>query len=278
MKTISAPLQQGIDNGTISTFIKIVRSDATIKGFSNHDKPLTIDSIQYKPTPGLERVIMNLRSNAEVSNQEFGGGWVVDLNETDLQNGLYDDALITVFRADWSNVSAGTVVIFEGSLGMIQWTEDGFKADIHSLMRQLGKKIGISTTAKCRHNLFTQASSTNIGACTLVEGSFTYNTTVVTATSKLKFTIGSIGQPDAWIANGILTWTSGLNSGASYEVKSYVSNVVDLFLPTTFIVANGDAFTVTAGCDKNIETCKSKFSNVVNFGGFPHIKPEVNWK
>jgi len=159
LKTIPPLLQQGIDNGTIATFVKITRKDAVAKGFSNHDKPLTIAALSYIPTPGLERVTMNLRSNAEVSNQEFAGAWIVDLNETDLQNGLYDDAHITVFRADWTDVSSGTVVVFEGKLGMISWTEDGFKADIHSLMRQLGQQIGITTTAKCRHNLFNQINN-----------------------------------------------------------------------------------------------------------------------
>ena len=33
----------------------------------------------------------------------------------------------------------------------------------------------------------------------------------------------------------------------------------------------GDAFTVTAGCDKHLATCKAKFANAVNFRGFPHI-------
>jgi uncharacterized phage protein (TIGR02218 family) len=35
--------------------------------------------------------------------------------------------------------------------------------------------------------------------------------------------------------------------------------------------AAGDAFTVTAGCDKRFDTCRAKFDNVVNFRGFPHI-------
>jgi uncharacterized phage protein (TIGR02218 family) len=36
-------------------------------------------------------------------------------------------------------------------------------------------------------------------------------------------------------------------------------------------LANGDLFVVTAGCDKRFETCRSKFSNTVNFRGFPHL-------
>ena len=36
-------------------------------------------------------------------------------------------------------------------------------------------------------------------------------------------------------------------------------------------VAAGDSFTVTAGCDKQFQTCHDRFNNVVNFRGFPHI-------
>jgi uncharacterized phage protein (TIGR02218 family) len=33
----------------------------------------------------------------------------------------------------------------------------------------------------------------------------------------------------------------------------------------------GDTFVVTAGCDKTFATCAAKFSNGLNFRGFPHI-------
>jgi uncharacterized phage protein (TIGR02218 family) len=33
----------------------------------------------------------------------------------------------------------------------------------------------------------------------------------------------------------------------------------------------GDSFVVRAGCDKRLETCRAKFTNVPNFRGFPHI-------
>jgi uncharacterized phage protein (TIGR02218 family) len=36
-------------------------------------------------------------------------------------------------------------------------------------------------------------------------------------------------------------------------------------------VAAGDNFTVTAGCDKQFQTCHDRFNNIVNFRGFPHI-------
>ncbi|KAA0072514.1 hypothetical protein CIW50_24715 [Tardiphaga sp. P9-11] len=36
-------------------------------------------------------------------------------------------------------------------------------------------------------------------------------------------------------------------------------------------IAAGDAFTVTADCDKMLATCRDRFGNVDNFRGFPDI-------
>jgi uncharacterized phage protein (TIGR02218 family) len=36
-------------------------------------------------------------------------------------------------------------------------------------------------------------------------------------------------------------------------------------------IANGDTFDLDPGCDKLLGTCKDKFANVKNFGGFPYI-------
>jgi uncharacterized phage protein (TIGR02218 family) len=36
-------------------------------------------------------------------------------------------------------------------------------------------------------------------------------------------------------------------------------------------IAPGDAFEVTAGCDKQLGTCRAKFGNALNFRGFPHM-------
>ena len=38
-----------------------------------------------------------------------------------------------------------------------------------------------------------------------------------------------------------------------------------------FAIEAGDAFVVTAGCDKSFATCGAKFGNRDSFRGFPHM-------
>ena len=165
MKTISAGLQTGIDNGTVALCIKLTTKDATVSTFTSHDETLTVSGLDYEPTAGLQRIVMSLRNNAEVSNQEFTAAWVIGgLDEAELAAGKYDDARLEVFKVDWTDTSTGTVSVFDGPLGLLQWSEDGFRANIYSNMYKLGKPVGIQTTAKCRHQLFAVAGSTPTNA------------------------------------------------------------------------------------------------------------------
>lgn len=279
MKTISAGLKQGFKDGTISTCIKLTRQDGVVLGFTDHDKELTVDTVVYAPTPGLARVLMNLRSNAQVSNQEFAGAWTVDIDEADLSNGVYDEADVEVFRVDWTDVSLGGLNIFTGNLGLIQWSEDGFRADVQSLMKKLSHQVGDITTPKCRHALFDQSGPQIIGLCGISKAVHTFNSSVTNVpTDRLTFDVNALGQVDGWFANGSLRWLTGNNTGLDSPIKVYASEQIELFLPTIASIQIGDTFQIFTGCDKNFETCKTKFSNVQNFGGFPHIRNEVNFK
>lgn len=283
MKTIPPAVQTGIANGTIVTCVKATSAvTGQVEGFTTHDTVLTVSSQDYSPTAGLERIVMNLRSNTEVSNQEFAAAWVLNFPETELATGEWDNAEIEVFKVDWTQPTAGTIPVFKGHIGLVQWNEDGFRADIHSTMRDLARNIGVQVTGKCRHQLFSTSSPTKVGACGVSSGSYTYTGTVSSITAQRMIFVGTAtGQATGFCANGIMTFTSGDNNGVSREVKVHTAGGTDtfeMFTPFPFPFTVGDAFSVTAGCDKTYATCKSKFSNGAAFGGFPHIRAEVNQK
>jgi uncharacterized phage protein (TIGR02218 family) len=55
------------------------------------------------------------------------------------------------------------------------------------------------------------------------------------------------------------------------EVRDFSAKRFGLFLPMPNTIALGDSFTVSAGCDKQFDTCISRFSNAINFRGEPHV-------
>lgn len=278
MRTIDAGLKTAFQNGTRAVIVKITLTNGTIYGYTDHDLPLTVETVLYKPAPGLKRTNLTATTDDQVSNQEFASAWV-DAPEADLLAGKFDNADIEVAFCSWMDVSLGRFIVTKGKLGVIQWTGDGFRADVQGHMRDLTRNINFVFTASCRHQLFSAFDDQHIGACTLNKTSFSYTGVVSTITSQRRLVVVTgLSQATNFCSNGILTWTSGLNNGLKGEVKAHTvgaNTTIELFLPTMYDITVGDNFSITAGCDKTLATCKAKFNNVINFGGFPHIQTEV---
>ena len=81
-----------------------------------------------------------------------------------------------------------------------------------------------------------------------------------------------LGADSGYFDRGIITFTSGLNTGLSKEVKSYVPGQMTLVLPMPYACAVGNTYSLIAGCDKSFTTCRVKFNNVLNFRGEPWLQ------
>jgi uncharacterized phage protein (TIGR02218 family) len=70
-------------------------------------------------------------------------------------------------------------------------------------------------------------------------------------------------------------FTSGAALNQAIEVKAHrrATDAVtfELWQAARAPLAPGQTFSVTAGCDKALGTCRAKFANAVNFRGFPHM-------
>lgn len=277
MRTISTMLKDEIKAGRIARLLKITCTNGTIHAFSDTDMPITVDGVTYNPAPGLQSLRLTNTANAEVSNQEVGAA-MFDVPEEDLLAGVFDSAEVVASWASWKEPGAGKVDVFIGTVGEISWDERGFLADVVSSMKALERTIGWQYTATCRHKLFSTASAGHIGYCGVSASSFTHTGAVSSVeTNKWKFTTG-LSNPDAYFSAGVLTWTTGNNAGLSCTVKKHASGQLELFIPTAFTIQVGDTFSIQAGCDKTLETCKTKFDNVNNYGGFPHIQQDVAFR
>ena len=53
--------------------------------------------------------------------------------------------------------------------------------------------------------------------------------------------------------------------------KSAGGVTIELWQRLSEPIEAGDTFRIVAGCDKQFTTCRTKFANVPNFRGFPHV-------
>lgn len=86
---------------------------------------------------------------------------------------------------------------------------------------------------------------------------------------------GLAAHPSGWFTGGRLLWASGANAGRAVAVGAHRragdAAELDLWQPAARPIVVGDAFALSAGCDKRLATCAAKFANVANHRGFPHL-------
>jgi uncharacterized phage protein (TIGR02218 family) len=267
-KTVGAALRSHMaqETTTLATLLKITRADATVFAFTSHDKALVYDSVTYTPVNAFTPSTVQTTAGMNVDNLDVLA--VIDsdeVSESDLRAGLFDYATIEIFLVNWSDLTQGRMMLRKGTLGEISVHRSGiWQGELRGMMQPLQQTIGRLYMMRCDADLGDARCGINLAA-------ITQSGTVVSASDRANFIPTAL--TDATFAGGLVTWTSGLNSGLAMEVKNWSASptALELFLPMPFNIVAGDGFTISPGCDKNLSTCRDTFNNVVNFRGFPFI-------
>lgn len=272
MRTIPPALQTKLTSGvtTLCRCWLIVRNDGVTQGFTDHDEDVVLGAVTCRAGSGLLGAEATQKFGLAVGGSELAGALADDtLNEDDLAAGFYDAAAVELWLVDWSEPSL-RVLLSKGSLGEIKREGPAFTAELRSLSQKLAEDTGRLYTATCAADLGDARCGVDLAAAAY-RGSGTV--TALSATSRFSAS-GLDAFADGWFSAGKLTFTSGGNAGVGMEVKTHRNNsgvTFELWQAMPRAIAAGDAFTVTAGCDKRFSTCLGRFANAVNFRGFPHI-------
>ena len=273
MKTLDPDLQAHLDDGTttLAWCWRIARADGVSFGFTDHDRTLSFDGTDFEPESGLTASEVRSGSDLSVDAQDAEGVLTSDrITETDILDGRWDAAQVEVWRVNWA-APGQRVLIRRGAIGELRRGRLSFVAEVRSMAHVLGQTVGRVFQGACDAALGDGRCRVDLDA-----GAFKGIGTVVDPIRDRAFTASGIsGFANGWFAFGVLEWTSGGNFGRRdeimlHEVASGLVTITLLEAPVR-VITSGDTFTIRAGCDKRAETCTAKFSNILNFRGFPHI-------
>lgn len=269
MKNISSALQAHLDGEvtTLAYLVKITRADGTVKGFTTFDRDLIVDGVTYKADGALTPSALESSAGLATDNMDITGILNdADMTDADIVNGLYDHARVDVYACNWADVTQGSVQLRRGWLGEVLRAGGHYVAELRGLHDLLQRTVGDYATPECRYDL-------GDTRCTVSLAPLTVTGAATTVTDAANFTDTSRSEASGFFNYGKITWTSGVNTGLAMEVKNWDSatQTFTLWLPMAHAIAVGDAYSVYPGCDKRFTTCKSKFSNGINFGGFPYV-------
>jgi uncharacterized phage protein (TIGR02218 family) len=188
-----------------------------------------------------------------------------DITAEALLNGLYDDAEVTVLRVDWSSPIRGAEVVLAGRIGRVSAGETRFEAELLLPAALLDRPALDLYSPECRVDLFS-------APCGVAQGPWTRTGTISEVLSDTSFEVSGFTEPAGWATYGRVTITSGPNNNAKREIRVHGANgLIELWEPFSAPLTVGTSVSIVAGCDKRLATCRDKFSNVLNFRGFPHV-------
>jgi len=274
MKELSAALEAHLASGitTLCWCWRLTRRDGETQGFTDHDRDVSFDGTTFEAAAGFSASEIKDAVGLSVDNLEVTSAVSSErLAEADLAAGLYDDARVEIFRVNWQ-APEQRVLMRSGSLGEVKRAGVGFAAEVRGLAHYLQQPKGRLYQYTCDADLgdarcgiaLAGASYRGIGAIDDIE-------------SARRFTASGLSSfASSWFTHGLLEFTSGAAAGQKIEIKLHAKNMaglvtIELWQAARLPLQIGQTFIVTAGCDKQLETCKTKFANAESFRGFPHM-------
>ncbi|MGL5837980.1 MAG: DUF2163 domain-containing protein [Sphingorhabdus sp.] len=244
---------------------RLERTDGVTLGFTSHDCDVQIDGLLYWASPGLVPTSIVETSGLETNGLDVKGALTSDaIRADDLRAGKWDGATLDVFLFDWSNPDSSKRQLASGTLGSIEFAEDSFSADVAGPAAKLSMPVAPYTSPTCRAR-FCDAR------CGLNAERFRRRTRV-TGADDSHITVANLSASELnRYVQGELRWTSGRNCGLRHSIIGATANRLILDRPLSFELENDAQADLLEGCDKLLITCASRFSNIVNFRGEPHL-------
>lgn len=267
MQTISNALaiHLGEEVTTLATCWSIRRKDGVSFYFTSHDRDILLEGNLYKAADAMTPSAVSSQSGLTVDNMDFEGILnPAGLTYDDVLSGRYDHAEIVIFMVNYLAPEAGRLHLKTGWLGEVTLRGNQFVAELRGISARLQQTIGEVYTRSCRAAL-------GDARCGIDLGLFTFNGVVSAAETNFSFADSTKTQNNGYFAGGLITFTTGLNAGLSMEVRDFAATGFTLFLPLPHSINVGDIYVVSAGCDKQFDTCIRKFNNAINFRGEPHV-------
>lgn len=246
---------------TLAWCWRLARRDGVVVGLTSHDRDLMIGGILYRAAPGMKPSALETSDSLDVSTMDLEGAVTSDaIAARDLDAGRWDGAELELFVTDWTAPDVAPVAVARGSLGAIERRGPAFAVELQGVTRILDRPVCPATSPSCRAMLGDRACRVDLAPRTHVRRVVAVEGRMVT-----------LDAAAPGMAFGNLVWLEGANCGLASPVITVEAAVVHLAEAPAFAVAEPVRVRLTEGCDKQLSTCRDRFSNAVNFRGEAHL-------
>jgi len=265
---LDAHLAQAIT--TLCNCWRLTRGDGVVMGFTDHDMPLTVDGTLFEPQTGFTTSEARQSLGLAIDSADVQGVLSsIRVTDADIIDGRYDGATVETLVVNWREPAAFRIV-GKATVAGIRRADEAFVATLEGLGRSLDVVRGRLVRRNCDAELGDGRCGVALGGALSGAGSVLHADQAGSIRAS-----GLDGFAQGWFTHGVLRWTSGARAGETERVlvhrRQDAGAMLTLLPRNGPPIADGDGFTIVAGCDKRFATCKQKFSNQLNFQGFPHL-------
>ena len=248
---------------TTGTYAGIYCANAGITGSDiKSSSDLAVDNLEVRGALADSTV-----GSTGDSSSSSGTVTLIDVSAADIEAGLFDNAEVTTFLVNSLTPDLYQHVLRTGWIGSVQRTAEGeYRTELRGLTQALSQGIVRTYSVSCDAEL-------GDSRCKVDMTPFNYARGVASVTSRRQFGIDAPLGSIINIPGGKVTWTSGLNTGYSMEIKAYLSLQVTLYLPMPQDIQSSDTLIIRQGCDKAWMTCVNSYNNILNFRGHGVLVP-----
>lgn len=250
--------------------VRIECTNGLVVRLTDYPRDLTMSGHVYKSDSGYQFTGSQAGASMSPGALDLEGiSTLTGVSRDLVASGVFDNARMYVFATQWNAPVEDHEPIGAGVLGKTTIEDDRYRIEMMMLADVLGQSVGRSYTPGCTKTFGGQeyaGCKVNLAAIT-VTGSITH------VISGAVFRDSARTEPDDWFGSGYVRWTSGDNVGLKpQEVKAYAADgTITTFESAYYPVQVGDEYELVPGCRKRLEDCRDKWSNVLNFGGFPSV-------
>lgn len=282
------------DCTTLATLFLCVRPDGFVVALTDLDRNITFTStvgvkanvaITYKANDGMTRTADAAGSDMSPDNMDVDA-FLDDsaITEKDIRGKLYDGAVVEIRTVNYADLSMGEIKIRNATIGKVVMKNGLATAELRGMLQQLSYVVGEVYGPVCRAELGDLQCKVDLPAFEQGGSVASVISAVAVVPNAGLLKIGSATPaapaPPGWFDDGLLTWTSGVNSGLSNQIKTWDGTTLTFSLPLFAAPeggspSTGDTFQIAPGCnhsaDPSTGDCFNKFSNIINFRGEPNI-------
>ncbi len=250
---------------------RLTRRDGVVLGFTDHDRTLAFDATSFGAASGFEASEAAAALGLAIGGSEIAGALTsAALSEADIRAGRLDGAKVETFLVNWTDPAQHALLSVD-TIGEITRKDGAFAAELRGPAAAYDQEKGRIYQRGCSAALGDARCAVNLSA-----PDRRATVAVMAATDRQGIEVASIlSFATGALRYGKARFLSGAAAGMTADIVAHKrrSGIEDLrfLLALEVEVVAGDQVELTIGCSKTFDDCRTRFTNALNFRGFPHI-------